>query len=270
MAVLPNVRLNLANRPENVPIVLDVLAGVADLLGLDALARDGLNTVGAELCKNVVLHAYDGAEGPLEVELYLTPQAIELLVRDHGIGIRPHLGERSQPHTGIGMPIVHLLSRRVTYTNLPNGGTEVLVELPLDQEAPFVPLQGPEPATPFTQDVERRETIECSAGPAAVIEAVLPGVLAALPGASPERAERFRRLARALAERSDPTGAQPLWLLLDRAADTAGLRLGPVEDPAVLTDPDATRKPLFRRVEDAQLPDGWPPGTIALRLLAGD
>ncbi len=124
----PGVALKLANTIEDLEVVAAVLTGVADGAGLDALARSDLLTASLEACKNVVWHAYEGVRGPLELEARLGEGLIEVVVRDHGIGIRPHLGERTLPHTGIGMPIAHLLTRRIIYTNMPGGGTEVRME----------------------------------------------------------------------------------------------------------------------------------------------
>ena len=120
----------MVNRPESVGTVAAALEGIVAVLGLEALEADGIQTAVAEACKNVVLHAYDGTEGPMEVELRTQRDGLEVIVVDHGIGIRPHLGERRQPHNGLGLPIIHLHAWRVTYTNLDGGGTELRMEFP--------------------------------------------------------------------------------------------------------------------------------------------
>ncbi len=162
--VQSSLHLALANSPGCVEIVRAALDGLADVAGLDALARNDLATAVEEACKNVVLHAYEGVEGPLELELLVAPDTVTAVVRDRGIGIRPHLGERTQPHNGIGMPIVHLLSRRVTYTNMPGGGTEVRMELDV-------------PGVTALAALPDAHTAASVAG-AAVALAVIPGPLA--------------------------------------------------------------------------------------------
>ena len=87
MAEIPNVRLSLPNRPENVLIVRQALTGVAECLGLDAIDTNDINTAVTEACNNVVMHAYADREGPLEVELYTLADAITVVVRDHGEGM---------------------------------------------------------------------------------------------------------------------------------------------------------------------------------------
>jgi anti-sigma regulatory factor (Ser/Thr protein kinase) len=124
----PIVRLELVNRPESVGAVAAALEGVVAVLGLDALDADAVQTAVAEACKNVVFHAYEGTEGPMEVEIRTARDAVAVTVRDRGIGIRPHLGERSYPHNGLGAPIIHQHAWRVTYTNQPGGGTELCME----------------------------------------------------------------------------------------------------------------------------------------------
>src|SRR5271163_3915315 len=105
MTETPNVCITLSNSPENLAVVHQTLAGLGGILGLDALDSNDLETAVIEVCKNVVYHAYEGQEGPLELEIHTLAGAVEVVVRDHGIGIRPHVGERTLPHTGIGLPI---------------------------------------------------------------------------------------------------------------------------------------------------------------------
>ena len=65
----PAVRLELDSRPETLTLVRGVLAGVAELIGLDPELLDDLKTAVSEACNNVVMHAYGGETGPLEVRM---------------------------------------------------------------------------------------------------------------------------------------------------------------------------------------------------------
>jgi serine/threonine-protein kinase RsbW len=113
----PNVRLSLSNRSENVMLVREVLTGVAEAVGVDPNDLNDIRTAVTEACNNVVVHAYDGAEGPLEIEVYLSPSAIEVVVRDHGTGIRPHIGgEEDEGSSGIGLLVIQALVQRVAFT----------------------------------------------------------------------------------------------------------------------------------------------------------
>lgn len=135
----PEIRLELTNRLESVTVVAAAVDGVVASLGLDALDADGIQTAVAEACKNVALHAYEGTDGPMGVALRASVELVEATVADEGIGIRPHLGERHYPHNGLGLPIIHQHARRVTYTNLPGGGTEVRMEFTVEAAASPAP-----------------------------------------------------------------------------------------------------------------------------------
>ena len=52
-----------------------MLAGVAEAIDLDAEQLDDIRTAVTEACNNAVLHAYEGSEGPLEVDIRLPPRS---------------------------------------------------------------------------------------------------------------------------------------------------------------------------------------------------
>ena len=56
----PNVHLRLSNRPENVMLVRQLLAGVGETVDLDASDLYDIKVAVTEACNNVVLHAYAG------------------------------------------------------------------------------------------------------------------------------------------------------------------------------------------------------------------
>ena len=87
--MLPNVRLTLSNKPENVLLVREMLTGVAEMVDLDGSDLNDIRTAVTEACNNVVLHAYEGDEGPLEVEVYGgAHSALEVVVRSGQIRLR--------------------------------------------------------------------------------------------------------------------------------------------------------------------------------------
>jgi serine/threonine-protein kinase RsbW len=125
MPEIANVRLRLPNRPENVLVVRQALTGVAGVLALDAIETNDLNTAVTEACNNVVMHAYEGEEGPMEVDAYVLPDTIAVVVRDRGVGIDPAAG------AGMGLAVIDALAERVAFSQPPGGGTEVRIEFPL-------------------------------------------------------------------------------------------------------------------------------------------
>jgi serine/threonine-protein kinase RsbW len=127
MAEQPNVLLNVTNRAENVLVVREMLTGVARALTLDEHEVNDLLTAVTEACNNVVLHAYEGEEGPLEVEVTLAQCSVEVVVRDHGTGIQTQSAV-DESMLGIGLPVIQALVSRVELRDGPRGGTEVCME----------------------------------------------------------------------------------------------------------------------------------------------
>ena len=120
----PNVRLALTSLPENVSLVREVLSGLAAVIPLEDGQLDDVKTVVSEACNNVVLHAYDGALGRLDVEIRVSAEALEVLVCDNGGGIRPRpLADREI--AGIGIPVIQALSDSVEFTGGLGEGTAV-------------------------------------------------------------------------------------------------------------------------------------------------
>lgn len=120
----PAVRLELDSRPETLTLVRGVLAGVAELIGLDPELLDDLKTAVSEACNNVVMHAYDGETGPLAVRMYIEPEAIEVVVLDRGCGLPP-LAPADETIRGVGLSVIRALAEQAEFRTPPDGGTEI-------------------------------------------------------------------------------------------------------------------------------------------------
>lgn len=216
IAPAAHVQLNVENTSENVLLVRDVLTGVAAAVGLDALEADDLTTAVIKTCNNVVHHAYEGGPGPLAVEVYLLAGLIDVVVRDRGIGIRPHIGERTLPHTGIGMPIVHALTEYVGFSKLAHGGTEVRMRFAMpDIVAPALP-QAERSLAGGAAAAGRPTAIELVLASNALASQILPRTLSLLSVRSGFSA----------------TGGAEAVLLADAIADAAAGRLDVALDPS--------------------------------------
>jgi anti-sigma regulatory factor (Ser/Thr protein kinase) len=123
----PNVLLRLPNRAENVSLVREMLHGLADALRLDRSRLDDIKTAVSEACNNVVLHAYEGGEGPMELRVHINEDSLEVVVIDEGGGIRPRpvTDERMQ---GIGLSVIQALTDRTVFRGAAGEGTEVRME----------------------------------------------------------------------------------------------------------------------------------------------
>jgi serine/threonine-protein kinase RsbW len=128
LADIPNIFLSLSSRAENVLLVRQALSGLAEATALNALELNDISTAVSEACNNVVLHAYDGGEGPLEVEIGGLSHGLRVVVRDHGRGISAL--ERSGEHAsaGIGLPVIRALAQQTELRDLSDGGTEVVMD----------------------------------------------------------------------------------------------------------------------------------------------
>jgi serine/threonine-protein kinase RsbW len=187
MARAPNVCLSLVSKPENVVVVRQALTGVAECLSLNAIETNDLNTAVSEACNNVVMHAYDGEEGPLEVDVYVLADAVQVLVRDRGRGIDTRAESSEEGRPGIGMPVIDALARNAEFTQREGGGTEVRMEFATPDAKPLDPVEQPDETA--TQ-AERRSALAGQSDPAgevvlklapdAIARAVLPRVLSTL------------------------------------------------------------------------------------------
>ena len=78
----PELRLVLPSRAENVALVRRALGGVVEVLDLAESRLLDINAAVSEACNNVVVHAYGGAEGPMDVYLCIQPTELEVVVSD--------------------------------------------------------------------------------------------------------------------------------------------------------------------------------------------
>jgi serine/threonine-protein kinase RsbW len=179
-ADVPNVCLTVSNQPENVLLVRETLSGLADTVGVDGVELNDIRTAVTEACNNVVLHAYDAAGGPLHVELYLNPEAVEVVVRDHGKGIKPHIRGEQDDALGIGLSIIQALAPRVEFKDVEGGGTEVRMEFATPNARPLEQFAGGAFEPPALTSAELATTSGVALAPSALAGKVLPRVVCVL------------------------------------------------------------------------------------------
>jgi anti-sigma regulatory factor (Ser/Thr protein kinase) len=238
MAQPPNIRLALSNRPENVVLVRETIAGLADAIELGAADLDDIRTAVTEACNNVVLHAYEGAEGALEVEIYSEAGACGVFVRDRGIGLQPR-AHRDQWTVGIGLPVIEALAASVDFEETPGGGTEVRMRFATPGvrvlETPEQLLEPGDGTTePGDGTTEPGSTTTVTITPVAPLaRSVLPrllGVLAARAIFSTDRISDAHLVADALsAHATDATSASHLTITVSIEPRNLELTLGPLD-----------------------------------------
>jgi serine/threonine-protein kinase RsbW len=209
----PNVLLRLAARVDNVALVREVIAGLADAVPLGPAAEDARAAV-SEACNNVVVHAYrtavddpsvagsldgDGV-GPLEVDLRLSAVELEVVVRDRGAALweRPAPDDEN-PSSGLGLTVIEALTARHELEVTAGRGTTVAMWFSISELAtpPPPPAQAP-PTRPAPAD--GRVAISVSPPPlSGPILGRLVGALAARAGFSIDRLADAQLLTDAIA-----------------------------------------------------------------------
>lgn len=123
----PLVHIRLQSTPETLTLVRGALGALAEALALDPEFLDDLKTAISEACNNVVMHAYGGGPGPLDVSLHVTSASIVAVIADEGQGL-PELAQSDDGTHGVGFPLMRALSDSVDFGEGPRGGTEVRLE----------------------------------------------------------------------------------------------------------------------------------------------
>ena len=186
----PIVRLDLESRPETLTLVRGMLGGIAELLAIDPELLDDLKTAVSEACNNVVLHAYAGEAGPMQVRLYFGVGRIRVAVRDSGVGISERATvERGA--AGVGLSVMLALADEVQFTRPPDGGTEVEMRFfaRRDGRALFIA-----PGTPGDDDGRSRRApgeVAVSLSPVALVSGVLGRLARALAASAHFSLDRF-------------------------------------------------------------------------------
>jgi serine/threonine-protein kinase RsbW len=198
----PNVRLDLANTPENVVLVREMLSGVAEAIDLHGSDLNDIRTAVTEACNNVVLHAYRGEQGPLEVEARLAQNALSVVVRDRGYGIQTPSDRLETTTLGIGLHVIRTLTRHVEFRGVSGGGTEVRMEFAALSIGVPAPHLKESLGLPAFASADSTATATVSITPISLARTVLPrlmSVLAARAHFSTDRISDAQLLADALA-----------------------------------------------------------------------
>jgi serine/threonine-protein kinase RsbW len=229
----PNVRLDLSNRSENVLLVREMLTGVAELIELDTSDLYDIRTAVTEACNNVVLHAYEGGAGPLEVELRTSRAAVEVIVRDYGVGIKPRIRSAEETALGIGLPLIQALVHSVEFSDAgEEGGTEVRMNFLAPSKRGLEPAAEDDHGLPRASGEQLGDATVVSVAPPGVARSVLPRILSVLGARanfSTDRISDVQLVADALAAH-DPSslGASRLSLRISVQPHSLELFVGPL------------------------------------------
>jgi serine/threonine-protein kinase RsbW len=163
------LRLALPATAENVIVVRQALAGLGEALGLSAPRIADLKTVIGEACNNVVLHAYEGEPGPLEVTAEPGSGELEVQVADKGMGFRPRANEGDES-LGLGLPLIAALSDSFEISGGPGQGSRTTIRF--GYTPPELSNNGSTAGAP--------EELEIAITPGEMVKPVLARVIGAL------------------------------------------------------------------------------------------
>jgi anti-sigma regulatory factor (Ser/Thr protein kinase) len=121
-------------RPEHVGAARRAAAAAAREAGAAPSVRDGVRIAVTEAVGNAVLHGYsESPAGSVTVRVEADGDALHVIVRDDGCGMRPRM---DSPGAGLGLPLMAKVAETMSVGNAPGGGTEVHMTFPLREPVP--------------------------------------------------------------------------------------------------------------------------------------
>ena len=125
----PDLVLTLPARAENVAVVRHAFGGLGDALDVDDQVLADVKLAVTEACTNVVVHAYPGGGGPMEIVAAILDGRLAIAVRDEGRGMLPRA---DSPGLGLGLPLIATLAETLELGRSEDDRTEVRMTFRLD------------------------------------------------------------------------------------------------------------------------------------------
>ena len=127
----PDLVLTLPARAENVAVVRHAFGGLGDALDIEDQILADVKLAVTEACTNVVVHAYAGRDGPMEVAAGIRNGRLDVAVRDEGRGMLPR---PDSPGLGLGLPLIATLAETLELGRSHDDRTEVRMTFRIDLE----------------------------------------------------------------------------------------------------------------------------------------
>jgi anti-sigma regulatory factor (Ser/Thr protein kinase) len=219
------LELTLPATADNVIVVRQAIAGLAEALGFSPQRIADLKTVVSEASNNVVLHAYEGEPGPLNVIAEPSDEELVIRISDEGHGFRPraHDGEAS---LGLGLPLIAALSDSFEINGGSGQGSQTTIHFG---------FASPEAKSNGGPTVAPKE-LELALTPGAIVKPVLSrviGALAARAKFSVDRLADTMLLGDAVSASAGGDFADGrVGLSIKDGAGTLGVRVGPLVEGA--------------------------------------
>jgi serine/threonine-protein kinase RsbW len=228
----PEFRLVLPSRAENVSIVRHALGGAVEVLELSESRVLDIKAAVSEACNNVVVHAYEDGEGPMEVYLCFGENELEVMVSDQGAGIRPKRLQSELALQGLGLSLIQSLSDRVGFLGGAGKGTKVRMAFALDASVPEEWIRDLPDSQHEVKPPPGEMIVAVSSGPlAAPVLGRVIAMLAARAGFSLEGISEAQLVTDSLAAHAPRViVGEKIQLGIDPDGDRLLVRAGPLED----------------------------------------
>lgn len=215
------LRLGLAAKPENLALVRQALAGLADGSRIPEGPLADLKQIATEACMNAVIHAYPGDDpGRIDVVAAVAGELVELRVRDWGVGFSPRPAA-TEGSLRLGLPLIATLAESVEIANRREGGTELTARVRVATNGHPDGV----PAPPAPREAELAITAGAAARP--VIARVF-AIAATRAGFSLDRMSDGVLLGDAIAAgEPDDFAAGEVGIEIDECGPSLCLRVGP-------------------------------------------
>jgi anti-sigma regulatory factor (Ser/Thr protein kinase) len=215
------LELTLPATAENVIVVRQAIAGVAEALGLSSARIADLKTVVTEACNNVVLHAYDDSPGPLQVSAEPGDAELIVAVADEGHGFRPRASE-GEASLGLGLPLIAALSDSFEISGGSGQGSRTTIRFG------YAPPEARNNGRPSVVPKE----LELAVTPGAIVKPVIARVIGALAARAEFSVDRLADTV-LLGDAVSATGGGDfsdgrVGISIKDSAGTLGVRVGPL------------------------------------------
>jgi anti-sigma regulatory factor (Ser/Thr protein kinase) len=107
---------------ESVPVARRALMAVAEAAGVGDDQLEAVSLSVSEALTNVVVHAYPGRSGWIQVSAWTAGRELVILIADEGHGLHAH---SDSPGLGVGLALIAKLTDEFEILQPPSGGTQV-------------------------------------------------------------------------------------------------------------------------------------------------
>ena len=113
---------------ESVPRAREALSTFAQSAGACGDQLDSIRLAVSEAATNVVVHAYEGDPGRLQLDAKVSPGELAVLIADDGLGMRPQV---QSPGLGFGLSLISQVCDEFEIARRSSGGLEVRMRFAL-------------------------------------------------------------------------------------------------------------------------------------------